>query len=358
MKKILVVSSYPAPYRVAVFQGLAETYEMEVYFEFNQDQNRNADWFVQNGNFQVLDHEESRRRFAVALAHLREYDLALAYDYNNANAGRLIRACIRQRIPYGINCDGAFIRKNWLKDLVKRYYISHARVCFASGSHAEAYFLHYGADPKRICFHRFTSLTEADILSSMPGEEEKTALRRSLGLADRKTVLTIGQFIPRKGFDILLQAWEQADPAWQLVLIGGGEQEGAYRQQIADKGLSGVVIRGFMAKDEVFQYYRAADLFVLPTREDIWGLVINEAMACGLPVVSTDQCIAAAELVEEGRGGYVVPAEDAGALAEAMGEILAEEGRGQDMGQFNLERIRGCTIANIVKQHVKAIESL
>ena len=51
----------------------------------------------------------------------------------------------------------------------------------------------------------------------------------------------------------------------------------------------------------------AADVFVMPTREDIWGLVINEAMAYGLPVVSTDKCIAALELVKNGRNGYIIP---------------------------------------------------
>lgn len=358
MKKILVVSSYPAPYRVAVFEGLAEKYQMDVYFELNTDQNRNAGWFVKNGNFQILDHDQSRQSFSDALKHLSDYDLALAYDYNNPNAGRLMRACVRKNVPYIINCDGAFIRKNWLKDMVKRYYISHAKGCFASGSYAKQYFLNYGARPEAIHFHRFTSLTEKDIRTAVPGSEERAALRRELGMEDRKTVLTIGQFIPRKGFDVLLESWKKAKPDWQLILIGGGEEEEKYRRIIEENGLSHVILKGFMEKEDVFRYYMASDLFVLPTREDIWGLVINEAMACGLPIVSSDRCVAAMELVDEGYGGYRVPAEDADKVAVAMEKILEDNDLRQAMGAYNLEKIQGCTIANIVKEHIKVIETL
>lgn len=65
-----------------------------------------------------------------------------------------------------------------------------------------------------------------------------------------------------------------------LVIVGGGEEENQYRQYIADHNLENVQLVGFKQKEEIFEYYKAADLFVLPTREDIWGLVINEAMAC------------------------------------------------------------------------------
>ncbi|MBP3701143.1 MAG: glycosyltransferase family 1 protein, partial [Lachnospiraceae bacterium] len=150
MKKILVISSYPAPYRVAVFRGLAKYYQMDVFFEFIQDQSRAAEWFVRSADFKVLNTPENKAAFDHCLKHVTEYDLVLAYDYNNTNAGRLIRTCIRKGVPYIINCDGAFIHSHWLKDMVKRYYISHAWGCFASGTHAADYFLHYGAVKEKI----------------------------------------------------------------------------------------------------------------------------------------------------------------------------------------------------------------
>ena len=94
-----------------------------------------------------------------------------------------------------------------------------------------------------------------------------------------------------------LEAWDkELDDKYNLVIVGGGQDEAQYRGYIKERGLKNVYLVGFKPKAEVFEYYKAADLFVLPTREDIWGLVINEAMAVGLPVVSTDMCVAATEL--------------------------------------------------------------
>ena len=358
MKRLLVISSYPAPYRVAVFRGLAAYFSLDVFFEFIEDQSRAAEWFVQGEEYKVLNTPKNRASFEECVRELKRYDMVLAYDYNNSNARRLMRVCIRQKMPYIINCDGAFIRRHWLKDVVKRYYISHARACFASGFHAEKYFLHYGARKEDIFFHSFTSLYARDILREVPSEEEKAALRRELGLEAGPLVLTIGQFIERKGFDVLLEAWEKMPAGTQLVMLGGGGLEEEYRKQIRRLDLTGVTLRGFEKKERVFMYYRAADLFVLPTREDIWGLVVNEAMACGLPVVSTNRCIAAMELIEEGVNGSVVPVNDEAALAGAMKQILSDTVLRQRIAANNLERIHSCTLENIVASHRRVLEAL
>lgn len=358
MKKLLVISSYPAPYRAAIFERLGKFYETEVFFEFIEDQSRSAQWFVRNPAFRVLNTPENKEAFAKCLHNLQKYDLVLAYDYNNTNAGRLMRACIRKGIPYVINCDGAFIRPHWLKDRVKHYYISHARACFASGHFAEKYFLHYGAKKENIYFHPFTSLEREDILDAPVPEPERRRVRQELGLKDKPTVLFIGQFIPRKGIDVLLEAWAAKKEDAQLVLIGGGDLEAAYRAQIENLGLTDVQVVGFLPKKEVFCYYKASDVFVLPTREDIWGLVINEAMACGLPVISTDRCIAACELIQDNENGFVVKTEDVKALAMALDRLLGDPGLRAKMSENNLKKIRPYTLDQVAQKHRKVIDKL
>lgn len=105
-----------------------------------------------------------------------------------------------------------------------------------------------------------------------------------------------------------------------------------------------------MSKDELFEYYKAADLFVLPTREDVWGLVINEAMACGLPVITTEKCGSGAELIEEGRNGYIVPVEDVDALAMSMKKIL-ESNSLEEKGIESLRIIEKYTFQTMAKTH-------
>ena len=84
---------------------------------------------------------------------------------------------------------------------------------------------------------------------------------------------------------------------------------------------------------------------------DVWGLVINEAMAQGLPVITTDQCVAGLELVENGINGYIVPVSDNEALVTAINTVLGEDYR--KMGQAALEKIRPYTMENMVKAHVE-----
>ena len=191
---------------------------------------------------------------------------------------------------------------------------------------------------------------KTDILKQAPSYEEKMELRRELGIGEDKVILSIGQFIHRKGYDILLRSAADLEPGTGIYIIGGEPTE-EYKQLCQDLGLTNVHFLGFMKKEKLVKYYKAADLFVLPTREDIWGLVINEAMAYGLPVVTTDKCVAGLELVEQNVNGCIVPVEDHQKLASGINRIL--RGDTQKMGEISLEKVRPYTIENMVKKHLE-----
>lgn len=357
--KILAFADFPSPYRVEVFKGFAKEYDLFVVFDKMSDQNRNAAWFCKDTGLNSISllEESGRVQFEKELKEIKKYDLVLAYDYHIKNAIKLELACIKNRVPYIMNLDGAFIRKNFLKNLIKRYLITHASGYFASGSHAAEYFKHFGADESKIYYHPFTSLHEDEILKAPLSKEEKDICKETLGLESRKMVLTIGQFIHRKGFDILLEAWnKELDEKYALVIVGGGEEENQYKEYISKHNLKNVHLVGFKQKKEIFEYYKAADIFVLPTREDIWGLVINEAMAFGLPVVSTDMCLGAVELIENDMNGYIVPVNDSSKLAKAMKKILLRDEKG--MGINNLKKISAYTYENVITSHIKAINAI
>jgi glycosyltransferase involved in cell wall biosynthesis len=95
-------------------------------------------------------------------------------------------------------------------------------------------------------------------------------------------------------------------------------------------GLSRVVITGFVNQGEISRYYAAADVLVLPSSHEPWGLVLNEGMCFGLPVVASDAVGAAPDLVHSGENGFVYPAGDVSALADALRRLLADSaGRGR-----------------------------
>ena len=167
-------------------------------------------------------------------------------------------------------------------------------------------------------------------------------------------ILAVGQFIYRKGFDVLLHG-AKALPSDVGIYIVGGEADERYTKLRQELGLEkNVHFWGFRPRQELAELYMAADLFCLPTREDIWGLVVNEAMAFGLPVVTTEQCVAGLELVENGVNGYLVPIEDPDALAESLNRVLSSDM--EAMGRASLQKIQGYTIEKMAQAHLALVK--
>ena len=110
-----------------------------------------------------------------------------------------------------------------------------------------------------------------------------------------------------------------------------------------------------MKKEVLFTFYKASDLFVFPTREDIWGLVINEAMACGLPVISSDMCVAANELVVSGENGFIYPVLDIEQLTKYLQNLIQNATMREQFSKNNIDKIQENTMENIGNQHIKDI---
>lgn len=362
MAKILVLSSFPAPYRTGVFKGLSEIYDTDVFFATDQDQNRSKDYFDKKEKFHyyVITDKADRIYFEKCTRHLEKYDLVLAYDWYLPYAIKVEFACIVKKIPYIINCDGAFLSsKRGIKDIVKGFFVSHASLCFAGGEFAKKYFLHYGAKESQITIHRFTSLHRENIIPAVIPDSKKKEIRKALGLCDKLTVLSVGQFIYRKGFDILLEAWKKIEPTEkQLVIIGGGDLRSEYERFLLKNNIENVVILDFVPFDQILLYYQASDVFALATREDVWGLIVNEAMANGLPVVISENCVAGQELIVHQENGIIVDNNSVKNWADALRSILGNKCLRDRFAERSLKTIRDWTIENVIEQHICDIDRL
>ncbi len=364
MKKVLFLTNYPAPYRVRFFDELARTLDVTVLFaDRTEDQkHRNADWYIPGqGRFHAVQLERRAAVFGTnalcldVTAWLRkDFDAIVVCGYSNPTV-MLAMAYLRlHRIPFYMEVDGGLIRREGRgKYLFKRALVRMASWWLSSGRATTRYLVHYGAEENRVFTYPFSSLDEGDIADAPAALEEMAALRQMLGSGEAKVVLAVGQFIHRMGFDVLLRAVPDLEPDTGVYFVGG-TPTADYLRLREELGAERVHFVGFLKKEALTAYYRAADVFVLPTREDIWGLVVNEAMAYGLPVIATDHCVAALELVEDGVSGYLVPVEDAGLLAERINRTLA--GDTEKMGAAALERVRPYTIQGMVRAHLELFE--
>jgi len=210
--------------------------------------------------------------------------------------------------------------------------------------------IYYGAKANQIFRYRFTSIKQNDLLSVVLSRQEKSKIKDKLGIKYEKVLLSIGQFIHRKGFDVLLKACKNIDCNVGVYIIGGDPTD-EYIQLKKELALNNVHFINFKTKEEIKEYYKAADVFVLPTRQDIWGLVVNEAMANALPVITTDKCVAGLELIKDNDNGFIVPADNFKLLAERINIILSSEELCNEMAQNSLNKIKKYTIENMASRH-------
>jgi glycosyltransferase involved in cell wall biosynthesis len=168
-------------------------------------------------------------------------------------------------------------------------------------------------------------------------------LRRSFGITDdAPVVLFAGKFDPQKNVGLLLDAFEEVrreHDAW-LLLVGDGAMGPEIRERAAER----VLTPGFLNQSELTHAYAAADVFVLPSVSETWGLVVNEAMNFGLPVVVSDRVGCGEDLVREGENGFVVAHDDPIALADALRALVGNAELRRRMGARSRELVSSYTI--------------
>lgn len=364
MKKVLYLSNIPSPYRVDFFNELGKFYELTVVFEAKSadGQGITFDWnYEADTNFKCIflskgDIDEKKVNpliFKYIKRNAYDYIIVTSYAYYTEMAALLLLKFLG--IPYYMEVDGGLIREEPLfKKLYKRFLIKGAKGYFSPSLFTDKYLMHYGVKQSRIHRYPFTSLQDNNILLGRPTLEEKSALRDKLGITSAHVVLGVGQFIPRKGFDLLVRAAKTFTKDTAVYIVGGKVTQ-EYQDIINQEKVNNIHFFEFMSRRELAEYYMAADVFVLPTREDVWGLVINEAMAYGLPVITTDMCVAGVELVSNGENGYIISSDSVNEIVNATNMILDSEDLCMTMGQRSLEIIRQYTIEKMVDAHVKVL---
>lgn len=358
---VIFVTNLPSPYRVDFFNELGKTVSLTVIYERHSAADRNTAWkgndaihFIEKyANTRPVGTDRSAGLGIVRMIKGERFNHIVFCGYSSPAVMLAIAYCRLKKIPYYIESDGGFCKTDrfWVKRL-KKFLIHDAIGHFVTCEEYKKYLLTLGVREKRIHKYPFTSLNEACILKKPLNYDEKAELRKQLGLPDGILIVSVGQFIYRKGFDILLKALPSVNNSVNVIIIGG-EVTKEYHDLCEKLKLKNVTFVPFLEKSALFRFYKAADIFCLPTREDIWGLVINEAMACGMPIISTNKCIAATELVENGCNGIVVKADDVEALADGINYLLSCDML--EMGDESIRTIRNYSIEKMAQKHIEIL---
>ncbi len=182
---------------------------------------------------------------------------------------------------------------------------------------ARDYFISLGADRSKVLpFGYFRSFPPGFRKSGRTGEDSGV------------DAIYVGQLVHRKGIDVLLEAARPlfaAHGGFRLHLVGSGDKENEYKKWVADNGLSDRVrFEGAMASAAVMERISKADVLILPSRWDGWGLVVNEALMAGVPVIVSDMC-GAADLVSNGVNGYTFRSGDVADLRAKLQSVVGRK---------------------------------
>lgn len=328
--KVGVLSVAPSPYQRDLLAAMAQRPEWELQVYYQEDQPPDSPW----PRVPLGTHERVLPGWAPGSAALRSHinwglpneddvDLWIINTTLTSWTGqrRMRQLSARQR-PWIFWGERLRPQSHPLKRQVQNYLL--APLAFSSGIAAIGRWAQ--ADYRA----RFPRVPVED-LPYAPDVSGFTALEstsKSNPAEATHTYLFCGQMIARKGLDVLLKSFcqvAQHDPSARLLLVGRKDSatnpwanlpEGAWRQQVE--------IVGFVAPSELPAYFARADVFVLPSRHDGWGVVVHQAAAAGLPLLVSDAVGAVRNLVAEGENGMVVPAGEVEPLVKAMEKLAAQ----------------------------------
>lgn len=361
--KILFVTNIPVPYRIDFFNELGKYVDLTVVFEAKTAKNIVFNWNLDKiSNFKAIflsqgEIKEKSINFLILKCISRKYDKVILTNYAYFTELIAYLYFIFLRKKFSIEVDGGYIRSEKLFiRMVKKFLISNASSYYSPSLKTDEYLVHYGAKLESIIRYPFTSLTIHDLESNASSLKSKFFLRNEMGFKNEIIILGIGQFIHRKGFDLLLNASNDFDKNIKIIIIGGESSE-MYLKYIENSNFKNINFISFQSKELLKNYFIISDIFVIPSREEIWGLVVNEAMSFGLPIVSSNSVIASNELIEDGVNGLLFENENIVDLKSKIQELIKNPELRESIMKNNLEKIKKYTIEEMVNVHLESLNN-
>ncbi len=272
--------------------------------------------------------------------------LVLHGIYDSVAIWKAIWWCRRRGRPYLLRCDGSITKelnkpgRRRLRRALARWNIRRAAALLTIGTQNREYYRFLGGEEAQM----FMAPWEIDypelegyLATARPRREE---LRAAFGVGDRLVISTIGRLTPEKALeDAIAAVTRLVEAGLPATLLVAGD--GPFRSQVeawARLAPAGAVrLLGNLPRPGVVELLVSSDIFVMPSRAEAWGLVINEAALAGLPIVASDAVGAGPDLISAKRSGFIYPAGDVAQLCEALRRLAERRDLRESMGRASRE---------------------
>jgi glycosyltransferase involved in cell wall biosynthesis len=357
---VVAVLPEPTPYRSPLFDLLAQRSDLDLIVVYAAEAIARNRWRQSIGHPHVIlrglrlpgAHLLLRHDYPVTpgiftrLARARP-DCAVITGWSTFASQAAIAWCCARHVPFVLQVESHDYgpRSRWrrlVKGLVVPRIVRRAGSMLVTGALARRSLIARGADPARIRVFANTVDVRRFAAEAERRREHRAELRGRLGLASSDVaVLSVARLAPEKGLDTLLRAAAATSLEHIRVVIAG---TGPERQRLealgGELGLDAVFL-GHLDREALTDAYAACDVFALLSRHEPWAVVVNEAAACGLPLVLSDRVGAAYDLLEDGVNGVLVPADDVTAASKALVRLVGDPDFRRRAGERSAEIAAG-----------------
>ena len=341
--RVAAVFPEPTPYRAPLLDRVAALPEIELTVVYAAGTVAGRSWRVEPkhraiflpgvrvpGAGRVLHHDYPLTPGVVAALNEAHPDVVVVSGWSTFAAQGAIAWCRFRDVPYVLVVEShdEGPRSGWrrtVKDTVVPPIVAHAAGALVTGTLARNSMIARGAPADRVRVFANTVDVEEFGAKASRLAERRTELRRALGAdPDDVVVLSVARLAPEKGLADLVRAVDEAtDERLRLVVAGEGGERSLLEQLAGELGVR-LTLTGDVDWERIVELYVAADVFALLSEREPWAVVVNEAAACGLPLVLSDRVGAAHDLLRDGENGALVAAGDVAAAARALSVLAAD----------------------------------
>jgi len=353
--RLLYLVSHPIQYQAPLLRRIAAEAEIELLVLFENMETAGAyfdEGFGAEITWDVPVTEGYQFQQVGPLGEIEdrisEADVMWIHGWDSRLKLRALEAARRRGVPVlmrGENTLAAMPDGGGLRGMFKRTYLRwifyRCAAFLCIGTDNRNYYRAHGIDDARLFSMPYAVDNQFFTQQAERATETREDFRRQLDLSPSRPVIVFaGKFQQRKNAAVLAAAFQSLDRGITrdpyLLFVGDGEQREILLAEARTD--SSVRVVGFRNQRELPAFYDLADVFVLPSSKEPWGLAVNEAMASGCAIIATNECGCAADLIDESCG-RVVPADDPQSLASALTEILGDENTARGMGAKARERV-------------------
>lgn len=341
--RVAIVSPEPAPYRAPLFDLLAREPGIDLTVVYAARTLAGRSWRVElhhparflrglrvPGVGRLLAHDYVVSPDVASVLRGIDPDVVVVSGWSTFACQAALLWCRRRGVPYVLQVESHDVgpRAEWrraVKGAVVPRVVRGASWVLVAGTLARESMLERGAHPERMGLFAVTVDVPALARQAEELRPRRDELRARVGAEpDDVVVLSAARLAPEKGLDTLVRAVAATGDERLLVLVVGEGKERERVQAIARAEGVRLLLPGSRPWEEMVEVYVVADVFALLSEREPWGVVVNEAAACSLPLVLSDRVGAAADLLREGENGFLVRAGDVQGAASVLGRLAAD----------------------------------